>query len=196
MPMWRDRGSSPVAPVYQLWTLLVIGFNHGLSWCVKYMAGGPPVATKPDDKAGGFRGDWRPEEARCHHSFTVVTGLSETLPVYPSHGQSRYIQHAAIVAEISPSSGTDQSGSSGFGGYQWYLTLKGRDKWLQAKLSVWCNFLSLPLIPASGTTPLRWEHVQYIPIKLHIVYALLQVIVVWYMPNSPIPFRITSSSQG
>ena len=26
----------------------VIGFNHGLPWCVKYMALGPPVATKPD----------------------------------------------------------------------------------------------------------------------------------------------------
>ena len=36
---------------------------------------------------------------------------------------SRYIQHAAAVAETSPSSATDQSGLSGFGGYRWYPTL-------------------------------------------------------------------------
>ena len=29
----------------------VIGFNHGLPWCVKYMALGPPVTTKPDGEA-------------------------------------------------------------------------------------------------------------------------------------------------
>ena len=29
----------------------VIGFNHGLPWCVKYMARGPTVTTKPNGEA-------------------------------------------------------------------------------------------------------------------------------------------------
>ena len=46
----------------------VIGFNHGLPWCVKYMARGPPVTTKPDGEAGGFCGDRRPEGHVFHTS--------------------------------------------------------------------------------------------------------------------------------
>ena len=46
----------------------VIGFNHGLPWCVKYMARGPPVATKPDGEAGGFCGDRGPEGHVFHTS--------------------------------------------------------------------------------------------------------------------------------
>ena len=45
-----------------------IGFNHGLPWCVKYMAWGPPVTTKPDGEAGGFCGDRRPEGHVFHTS--------------------------------------------------------------------------------------------------------------------------------
>ena len=45
-----------------------IGFNHGLPWCVKYMALGPPVTTKPDGEAGGFCGDRRPEGHVFHTS--------------------------------------------------------------------------------------------------------------------------------
>ena len=44
----------------------VIGFNHGLPWCVKYMARGHPVTTKPDGEAGGFCGDQRPEMNSIH----------------------------------------------------------------------------------------------------------------------------------
>ena len=40
---------------------IISGFNHGLSWCVKYMARGPAVTTKPDGEAAGFCGDRRPE---------------------------------------------------------------------------------------------------------------------------------------
>ena len=47
----------------------VIGFNHGLPWCVKYMALGPPVTTKPDGEAGGFCGDRRPEGHVFHTSI-------------------------------------------------------------------------------------------------------------------------------
>ena len=46
----------------------IIGFNHGLPWCVKYMARGPPVTTKPDGEAGGFCGDRRPEGHVFHTS--------------------------------------------------------------------------------------------------------------------------------
>ena len=46
----------------------VVGFNHGLPWCVKYMARGPPVTTKPDGEAGGFCGDRRPEGHVFHTS--------------------------------------------------------------------------------------------------------------------------------
>ena len=49
-------------------TCYIIGFNHGLPWCVKYMARGPPVTTKPDDEAGGFCGDRRPEGHVFHTS--------------------------------------------------------------------------------------------------------------------------------
>ena len=49
-------------------TGIVIGFNHGLPWCVKYMARGPPVTTKPDGEAGGFCGDRRPEGHVFHTS--------------------------------------------------------------------------------------------------------------------------------
>ena len=45
-----------------------IGFNQGLPWCVKYMARGPPVTTKPDGEAGGFFGDRRPEGHVFHTS--------------------------------------------------------------------------------------------------------------------------------
>ena len=45
-----------------------VGFNHGLPWCVKYMARGPPVTTKPDGEAGGFCGDRRPEGHVFHTS--------------------------------------------------------------------------------------------------------------------------------
>ena len=38
-----------------------IGFNNGLPWCVKHMAWGPPVTTKPDHKARGFCGNQRPK---------------------------------------------------------------------------------------------------------------------------------------
>ena len=47
---------------------LVIGFNHGLPWCVKYIARGPPVTTKPDGEAGGFCGDRRLEGHVFHTS--------------------------------------------------------------------------------------------------------------------------------
>ena len=36
--------------------------------CVKYMARGPPVTTKPDGEAGGFCGDRRPEGHVFHTS--------------------------------------------------------------------------------------------------------------------------------
>ena len=45
-----------------------IGFDHGLPWCVKYMARGPPVTTKPEGEAGGFWGDRRPEGHVFHTS--------------------------------------------------------------------------------------------------------------------------------
>ena len=45
-----------------------MGFNHGLPWCVKYMARGPLVTTKPDSEAGGFWGDRRPEGHVFHTS--------------------------------------------------------------------------------------------------------------------------------
>ena len=45
-----------------------VGFNHGLPWCVKYMARGTPVTTKPDGEAGGFCGDRRPEGHVFHTS--------------------------------------------------------------------------------------------------------------------------------
>ena len=48
--------------------LFVISFNHGLPWCVKYMARGPPVTTKPDGEAGGLCGDRRPEGHVFHTS--------------------------------------------------------------------------------------------------------------------------------
>ena len=48
--------------------IYILGFNHGLPWCVKYMARGPPVTTKPDGEAGGFCGDRRPEGHVFHTS--------------------------------------------------------------------------------------------------------------------------------
>ena len=53
--------------IYLQWHT-VIGFNDGLPWCVKYMARGPPVTTKPDGEAGGFCGDQRPEGHVFHTS--------------------------------------------------------------------------------------------------------------------------------
>ena len=37
--------------------------------------------------------------------------------------------------------------------------VKGRDKWLHLTVSVRCNYLSMPLMPASGTTLLNYEWV-------------------------------------
>ena len=54
--------------IYILWVSYIIGFNHGLPWCVKYMPRGPPVTTKPDGEAGGFCGDRRPEGHVFHTS--------------------------------------------------------------------------------------------------------------------------------
>ena len=47
---------------------IIVGFNHGLPWCVKYMARGTPGTTKPDGEAGGFCGDRRPEGHVFHTS--------------------------------------------------------------------------------------------------------------------------------
>ena len=40
--------------------LCLIGFVHGLPWCVRCMARGSPVTTKPDGEVGGFCGDGGP----------------------------------------------------------------------------------------------------------------------------------------
>ena len=53
----------------------IIGFNHGLPWCVKYMALGPPVATKPSGFAVGFCGDRRPS---CHVFHTSRQAMIKT----------------------------------------------------------------------------------------------------------------------
>ena len=62
----RHRISRSMGTYHRLW--YVIGFNHGLPWCVKYMARGPPVTTKPDGEAGGLCGDRRPEGHVFHTS--------------------------------------------------------------------------------------------------------------------------------
>ena len=46
----------------------IVGFNHGLPWCMKYMARGPPITTNPDGEAGMFCGDRRPEGYVFHTS--------------------------------------------------------------------------------------------------------------------------------
>ena len=51
------------------------GFNHGLPWCVKYMALGPPVATKPSGFAVGFCGDRSPS---CHVFHTPWPSMIKT----------------------------------------------------------------------------------------------------------------------
>ena len=45
-----------------------VGFNHGLPWCVKYIARGTLGTTKADGEAGGFCGDRRPEGQVFHTS--------------------------------------------------------------------------------------------------------------------------------
>ena len=50
-----------------LTAVCIIGFNHGLSWGVKYMARGPSVTTKPDGEAGGFGRDRR-HEGHVYHT--------------------------------------------------------------------------------------------------------------------------------
>ena len=58
----------------------IIGFNHGLPWCVKYMALGPPVATKPSGFAVGFCGDQRPS---CHVFHTSRQAMIKTYIIVP-----------------------------------------------------------------------------------------------------------------
>ena len=62
-PTGSENACRRSSPMY-----CVIGFNHGLPWCVKYMARGPPVTTKPDGEAGGFCGDRGPEGHVFHTS--------------------------------------------------------------------------------------------------------------------------------
>ena len=57
------------------------GFNHCLPWCVKYMALGPPVATKPSGFAVGFCGDRSPS---CHVFHTPRPSMIKTYSIYPS----------------------------------------------------------------------------------------------------------------
>ena len=64
-----------------------------------------------------------------HLAYFVESGFQNRMcdslygAIKQVRNHSRYIQHAAAVAETSPSSATDQSGLSGFGGYRWYPTL-------------------------------------------------------------------------
>ena len=65
---WTELHWYTSSNFYPVSVVHVIGFNHGLPWCVKYMARGPPVTTKPDGEAGGFCGDRRPEGHVFHTS--------------------------------------------------------------------------------------------------------------------------------
>ena len=51
----------------------ITGFNHGLPWCVKYMAPGPPVITKPDGEAERFCGDRRPDVFHTSRQAVIKT---------------------------------------------------------------------------------------------------------------------------
>ena len=61
-------GSMPPCQYDQFVSYVAVGFNHGLLWCVKYMARGTPGTTKPDCEAGGFCGDRRPKGHVFHTS--------------------------------------------------------------------------------------------------------------------------------
>ena len=62
--------------------VIVVGFNHGLPWCVKYMARGTPGTTKPDGEAGGFCGDRRPEGHVFHTSRQAMIKTYYSTPQY------------------------------------------------------------------------------------------------------------------
>ena len=71
-PMWAPwkllSGISLILRTPPKHVILNVGFNHGLPWCVKYMAWGTPGTTKPDGVAGGLCGDRRPEGHVFHTS--------------------------------------------------------------------------------------------------------------------------------
>ena len=59
--------------IFFVWLTCYNGFNHGLPWCVKYMARGPPVTTKPGGE--GFCGDRR---TSCHVFHTSRQAMIKT----------------------------------------------------------------------------------------------------------------------
>ena len=67
----------------------VISFNHGLPWCVKYMARGPPVTTKPF--AARFCGDRRPS---CHIFHTSRQAM---IKIYYSTSIRKKIWYKTVV---------------------------------------------------------------------------------------------------
>ena len=78
----------------------IIGFNHGLPWCVKYMALGPPVATKPSGFAVGFCGDRRPS---CHVFHTSRQAMIKTYNTSRREGSKcarNVVRHVKLCGQL------------------------------------------------------------------------------------------------
>ena len=73
----------------------IIGFNHGLLSCVKYMALGPPVTTKPDGEAGRFCGDQRPEGHVFHTSRQAMIKTYYRTPT-----RKKMVQNSSYFTQI------------------------------------------------------------------------------------------------
>ena len=64
----------------------VIGFDHGLPWCVKYRALEPPVATKPSDFTIAFCADRKPSGHVFHTSRQAMIKTYNLIPTKSSRG--------------------------------------------------------------------------------------------------------------
>ena len=90
--------------VFSGW-VFAIGFNHGLPWCVKYMAQGPPVTTKPDGETGGFCGDRRPKGHVFHTSRQAMIKTYYSMSIRKNMVQncSYFIQMNSTTTAIDDS---------------------------------------------------------------------------------------------
>ena len=83
----------------------VVGFNHGLPWCVKYMVRETPGTTKPDGEAGGFCGDRRPEGHVFHTSrhAMIKTYYSTSIRIKYGTNGSYFTQKKSTTTAIDDS---------------------------------------------------------------------------------------------
>ena len=141
------------------------GFNHGLPWCVKYMALGPPVATKPSGFAVGFCGDRSPS---CHVFHTPRPSMIKTYNLTLNNDDKRKPPCIGGMELVSLSCNRVFISAESVG--RGWCKIVIATKWYQFHTTDKCGFLFMPWITDVYT------FVQYTKLVNEIGTAVAKVI--------------------